>query len=109
MGLQDVITEMVHEAKKAIRRLPEEVQAQANAQAVLTGDWRTWFLTCGELTFSNPVMPDGGRWEEALHNDGGASVMHMGITVYGRRLLRCVQGDGPSWEEGGGIVGNASL
>ena len=33
-------------------------------------------------------------WVEPAHLDGAASVMHMGITLYGRRRLRCVQGKG---------------
>ena len=35
-----------------------------------------------------------GAWEEPLHQDGGASILHMGLTVYGRRDVRFVQGPG---------------
>ena len=47
-------------------------------------DWTTWFLTAAELhIFDKP-----GTIEEPKHFDGGASVVHMGITLHGRRLLR---------------------
>ena len=47
-------------------------------------DWTTWFLTAAELhIFDKP-----GTMEEPKHFDGGASVVHMGITLHGRRLLR---------------------
>jgi len=35
-----------------------------------------------------------GWWAEAEHQDGGASILHMAVTLYGRRRLRCVQGAG---------------
>ena len=50
-----------------------------------------WFASCGELVFVEPGDEERGFWEEPLHNDGGASVFHMGVTIYGRRDLVCLQ------------------
>ena len=37
-----------------------------------------------------------GYWEEELHLDGGGSVLHMGVTYFGRRVVRNEQnGEGP--------------
>jgi hypothetical protein len=44
-----------------------------------------WFCTAGELTITNAE----GVWKEADHMDGGASVLHMGVTVYGDRDMAC--------------------
>ena len=46
---------------------------------------------------SSPQVPEVaavGWWAEPEHTDGGASILHMGVTLYGSRRLRCVQGDG---------------
>ena len=43
-----------------------------------------WFATVGQLhLFEAPA-----GLEEAQHFDGGASILHMGLTLYGRRQLR---------------------
>jgi hypothetical protein len=44
----------------------------------------------GELCISRA----SGQWEEEQHLDGGASILHMGMTIYGRRALICEQGAG---------------
>jgi hypothetical protein len=66
-----------------------------------------WFLTCGELCFM-----EGGcsgntgldLWSEPQHQDGGASVLHLGVTLYGRRNVIFQQGEGrlavPSFSAG---------
>lgn len=74
--------------------LEESVKANPNVMQIYDEHWRDWFLSCCEFTVSNPDMGDGSWWEEAPHFDGGASVMHMGLTLYGRRDLRCELGEG---------------
>lgn len=64
--------------------------------------WRLsgeWMLTCGELAFtraepSGGEEPSGQWWAEAEHNDGGASVLHTGLTLFGNRHLAFRQGEG---------------
>jgi hypothetical protein len=51
-----------------------------------------WLLTCGELCVHAPANADGSYWEEPRHQDGGASILHGGLTLAGRRRLRCEQG-----------------
>jgi len=45
----------------------------------------SWFGNAGELC----VTEADGSWEEKLHQDGAASVVHLGITLYGQRRLVC--------------------
>jgi hypothetical protein len=35
-----------------------------------------------------------GQWEEPWHHDGGASIVHMGLTLWGARELACKHGAG---------------
>ena len=51
-----------------------------------------WFLTAGQVhIFRNP-----GKLTEAAHYDGGASVLHMGLTLYGRRNLELFRDEDPN-------------
>ena len=50
-----------------------------------------WFVTCGELVFTSGGSTTRGFWEEPKHQDGGMSVMHLGLTLAGNRTLRCWQ------------------
>ena len=86
---------MVNKAKAATRRLSEEMVQDKNVQHFLNAPWQEWFLACAELCISKAALADGaGYWEEPCHLDGGASVLHMGMTLYGRRDLRLEQGTG---------------
>ena len=50
---------------------------------------------CRELNITKAINADGkGHWIEPMHQDGGASVLHMGLTLFGRRNLVCTQGSG---------------
>ena len=49
-------------------------------------------MTCAEINFIDPGDVSRGFWREPLHQDGGASVIHMGLTLFGRRDLRLLQG-----------------
>jgi hypothetical protein len=80
--------------KHLLYRLPEEERGP-NGNHFMSLDVEEWFGNCAELVVLMPSRPDGSFVEEELHSDGGASVLHMGLTLYGRRLLRCEQGTDP--------------
>ena len=53
-----------------------------------------WFATCGEMCLSAATNKDvATRWSEDKRQDGGGSVVHVGITLLGRRDLVCDRGD----------------
>jgi hypothetical protein len=92
------VAELGAAARAAIGRIPVADRG-TNGQHVLDTPVHDWFLTCGELNISNAgsvasSQEASGPWEEPLHQDGGASILHMGLTVYGRRDVRFVQGPG---------------
>ena len=41
-----------------------------------------------------PGSKERGFWVEPEHQDGAASITHLGVTLYGRRTLVCRQGFG---------------
>ena len=103
---------MDHEAKTAVRRLGEKVLEAPNTKHFLESPWRGGFCPCGELTVT---MPRTGAepvrsawWEEPQHKDGAASVLHMGMTLYGRRLLRCQRAKGAFVFRGGKNTGGGT-
>ncbi len=49
-----------------------------------TGSWPR-----GRRPPPDPTSKADGNWKEADHMDGGASVLHMGVTVYGDRDMVC--------------------
>ena len=80
-------------AKTAVRRLRAEDRGK-NGQHFLDSSFAEWFCSCGELVFVEPGGEEAGFWAEPEHQDGGASVMHLGLTLFGRRTLACRQGLG---------------
>jgi hypothetical protein len=78
-----------------------------NGQDFLDSPFTEWLLTCGEVTFTraevtereaeaNKQLPPEERievidnhWAEERHQDGGASVCHMSLTLWGRRRVVC--------------------
>ncbi len=105
--VQEALQDLVHTTVVNTRRfLKEHDLADSvpnNVQHFLTIPVKQWFLTCGELCVSNG--PDAsqktntpsavpGLWSEDRHQDGGMSVLHMGLILYGRRRLVMEQGDG---------------
>jgi len=78
-------------ARDAVLRLPEENRGK-NGQQFLDLGFGQWFASCGELVFADPGSEERGLWAEPRHQDGGASVLHLGVTLYGRRVLTCSQG-----------------
>ena len=91
-------------AKRVCYRFNSETRGQ-NGQAFLDTPFEQWFCTCAELVISRPSLPDGSYWVEPRHRDGGASVLHMGMTLFGRRTLRCEQAASvPEWSSPAGAA-----
>lgn len=98
---------MVLEAKIATRRWLRALERQEerlpaakktdtqNVEHFLETPAADWFLTCGELAVTKAGSEAIGLWSEPLHQDGAASVLHCGLTVYGKRDVVFLQGEGP--------------
>ncbi len=88
----DSLAELESQAKRAVSRMnPKEIGD--NGQHFVDTPLLEWFATCGELCLSAPVGSDVATcWSEPEHCDGGASIVHMGVTWFGRRELVCQQG-----------------
>ena len=54
-----------------------------NAKHFVEAPLPSWFLSAGELH----IFEKAAGGVERRHSDGGASVLHMGVTLYGRRDL----------------------
>ena len=80
-------------AQEALRRLSEEDRGR-NGDDFLAASVEEWCISCGELAFSYPGSQADGFWAEPEHMDGGASVLHLTMTLYGRRRLECRSGCG---------------
>lgn len=77
-------------ARHAVSKMAEADRKQ-NGTHFLESPFEEWFLTCAEMS----VLNAGGKgefWSEPVHQDGGASVLHMGLTLFGRRQVRFEQG-----------------
>jgi hypothetical protein len=62
-----------------------------NGEHFMATPLEEWFVTCGELCFTSGGSKNNGYWEEPKHQDGGMSVLHLGMTLGGNRRLRCWQ------------------
>ena len=82
--------QMDREVKAQVRRLEAEHIGE-NGEHFLSLPFGSWFASCGELTFTEAGCEEQGFWAEPEHQDGGASVMHLAFTLYGRRRLTCRQ------------------
>jgi len=89
----DAFASMQAAALRVATGLTEEELGDNGAHFVST-TWENWVATCGELCITAATNSDGSCWREPEHLDGGASVVHMGVTLFGRRLLVCQQGPG---------------
>lgn len=91
---QDACGRLSNRARRAVRSLSAEDQASPNVVHFMSADFQDWFLCAAELTVAcvEPAGPGGPPLSEPCHLDGGASVCHMSITLYGSRTLRCQQG-----------------
>ena len=78
-----VLLQPLSERLRAVVSALEPEGEDLNRIHFLQQPFGSWFCNAGELCISRA----GGSWEEDLHQDGGASVVQIGITVYGRRRL----------------------
>ena len=64
-------------------------QRGCNGAFLFDGDPASWVMDGGSVLFMKPTQ----RFDPE-HHDGGASLIHAGITLWGRRMLHCsYQGD----------------
>ena len=78
-----------HKAKTATRRLCKRARGK-NGDAFLKQTIDEWFLSACELTFTDAYDEQTMTYfEEQRHNDGCMSVFHAGLTLGGRREMRC--------------------
>jgi len=89
----DAFASLQAAALRVATGLTEKELGDNGAHFVAT-TWENWVATCGELCITAATNSDGSCWREPEHLDGGASVVHMGVTLFGRRLLVCQQGPG---------------
>lgn len=95
----DALADMSARALRAVGGFDDKALGENGADFVGT-PLLEWFATCGELCISaalNKEVATGPNtaatcWSEPSHQDGGASVLHMGITLFGRRKVVCHQG-----------------
>jgi hypothetical protein len=98
LSFEGVIAEMVHAAKVEVRRwlraledgeeatdADEGLRQHNNGKHFLETPIEDWLLTCGHFCVVKPETPYGGLWSEPRHQDGGASVLHLGLTLWGHR------------------------
>lgn len=104
LAVQEACGRLHQRARQRVRKLSADEQENANVRQFMSADIPDWFLPAAELTVAcvEPAGPNGPPLEEPRHQDGGASVCHMGITLYGSRTLRCEQGtaDMPTGPQG---------
>ena len=81
---KQALVELESRVRRATRQLPAEL-LKTNAADLLGLPLDSWFASCAELAISDAR----GNWAEPLHQDGGASVVHGSVTLFGCRTLRC--------------------
>ena len=77
------LSRMTAEAKVALKALPADSLGR-NGIHFLEHDWSSWLASAGELH----IFENAGSSEEVPHYDGGAAILLIAITLYGRRTLR---------------------
>ena len=95
---QGAIADMVHATKVEVRRwlrafeeglasfgADDDQGSTDNVTHFLETPIEDWFLTCGHFCVAKVRKPCGELWSESHHQDGGASVLHLGLTLWGRR------------------------
>jgi hypothetical protein len=83
---QNILLDMHKAARDMSAIAPPEGEMRNNGHFLeQTAD--AWFCSAGEACFSLAK----GSWQEEEHMDGGASILHAGITVYGDRDLLCYE------------------
>ena len=64
-----------------------------NGRDFLQTPLNEWALTAAELNVTKAGDATNGFWTEPRHTDGGASVLHLGLTLFGRRSVHLEQSD----------------
>ena len=90
---EDALSQTTALARAHLARLGRDEQGE-NGRHFMEASVAEWFLSSGELHFTNGNDGALGFWHEPTHNDGAASILMAGMTLYGRRNLRASQGDG---------------
>jgi hypothetical protein len=80
----DALSELNRQARAAATACEAEGQDR-NRTHFLASPFESWFVSAGELVISKA----SGDWQEPWHQDGGASVLHLGLTLYGERTMTC--------------------
>ena len=80
----DALSELNRLARTAATACEAEGQDRNRAH-FLASPFDSWFVSAGELV----IAKASGDWQEPWHQDGGASVMHLGLTLYGERTMTC--------------------
>ena len=75
----DAFAALQASARAAVERLSPEERGK-NARQFLELGFSQWFASCGELVFVQPGSEQHGFFSEEEHQDGGASIMHLGMT-----------------------------
>jgi hypothetical protein len=89
----DALTSMQGCARAMVGKLGAD-NLGLNGEHFMQTPLEEWFVTCGELCFTSGGSMSDGFWEEPKHQDGGMSVLHLGLTLGGNRTLRCWQTEG---------------
>ena len=79
---------MWEEVASRLRGMPRESLKQ-NGRHFLRNSMETLFLTCGEVHVADPGSPERGWRDEPRHRDGAGSAIHLSLTLFGRRDVRC--------------------
>ena len=81
---------MMRSARDDVRKLGSQVKSHENVVRFMTTPWREWLLNCCEMAIC--TLPEGQTLDEPVHCDGGASILHMSVTLFGNRRFRAEQG-----------------
>ena len=87
--------ELVGDAVGKVRRLSREDwvenESKCNACHFIRTPWNRWLNTCGELHITDAGDVEHGFWAEPAHNDGAASILHLGLCLAGRKHVKFQQ------------------
>ena len=87
-----VINEMTSMAKACLSKTGTMVSR--NSKHFLDQTSKSYFCNCAELTFSRVSSLSLEEKVEERHSDGLMSILHMGLTLYGRRYVAMYDKDG---------------
>ena len=77
--------ELDRHVKQVLAGLARDIDIGPNGRHFLETPISTWLFSAAQAhIFRHPA-----GLEEEAHFDGGASILHMGVTLYGRREVRC--------------------